>query len=202
MNSTVILSILNKHVPPTAVPYCTTLWEEHPFELKLRTSRVTKVGDFICRPGQEARITINADSHQFLFLITYVHEVAHLRVHRQFHHKVSPHGDEWKTAFRNLCTPLLSMGVFPSELADALQHHLINPKASSFTDSRLNRVLRKLEPQMAGAFTLADIPEGSEFELRGRRFTKGKLKRTRILCREVGSRRNYLIAADALIGSS
>ena len=200
MDQSTVLPLLQKHIPAPAVSYCLALWQEHPFQLTLRSKRVSKVGDFTCRHDKNPRITVNADSHPFLFLITYVHEVAHLRTHRENGWKVAPHGKEWKTAFRHLCTPLLQMDVFPHELNQALERHLLHPKASSFSDTHLNKTLRRFDPRLNGSTTLAEIPEGSQFEIRGRWFTRGKQKRTRIVCRDLHSRRNYLISSSVIIG--
>jgi hypothetical protein len=43
---------------------------------------------------------------------------------------------------------------------------------------------------------------GSVFGLNGRWFTKGKHQRTRALCRELKSKRNYLVPLDAPIQSA
>ncbi len=194
-------SLLEKQVPPGSLKYCLQLWQENPFQFTLRHSRVTKLGDFSCRPGQSPRITVNADSHPYVFLLTYVHEVAHLRVHSRLGWKAAPHGREWKDAFRALCEPLFTLAVFPEDVAHALRLHLRNPKASSLTDTHLTRVLHQYDEEKRNALRLADLPEGSQFQIRGRWFAKGKLRRTRVLCKEIASRRNYLIAADALVGS-
>lgn len=197
-----LTQLLEKHVPSRAVAYCLNLWKEHPFRLSLRHFRKTKLGDFSWRPGQAPHITINADSHSYLFLVTYVHEVAHHRVQLKHGRHVAPHGKEWKEMFRDLCSPLLHGEIFPEEVTQVLKQHLENPKASTFSDSRLSRALSCHDPQLSHAVRLADIPEGSTFELHGRWFIKGRLKRSRVVCREISSRRHYLIAADAFIGKS
>ena len=75
-----ILEILQAHVPASATEYCFNLWKASPFELKLSKSRQTKVGDFTSRRSKaHPRITLNNDLNPYLFLTTYVHEVAHLR---------------------------------------------------------------------------------------------------------------------------
>lgn len=200
MNSTHLSSILEQHVPAKAVAYCLQLWQDHPFQFKLRKSRASKVGDFSCHPGRDPKITVNADSHPYLFLITYVHEVAHLHVHKELGWRAAPHGKEWKKTFRHLCLPLMHCGIFPPDLQRILEQHLHNPKASSFSDPMLSKMLRSYDHHLMDATVLADIPEGSEFQIRGRWFTKGKQKRTRVVCHDLKSHRNYLIPADAVVG--
>lgn len=197
-----LTGLLAPHLPSTALPYCLQLWQEHPFHFVLRRSRVTKLGDFTCKPGRAPRITVNADSHPFLFLITYVHEVAHLRVHQRHGWSVGPHGQEWKSAFRAVCDPLIQLKVFPPDVEAVLLTHLQNPKASSLTDARLTRVLRRYDAHLEEAVLLSELPEGTEFRIRNRRFSKGMVKRTRVVCRDLVTRRQYLISADAMVDTA
>ena len=77
-----ILPLLQSHVPATALAYCIDLWKASPFELKVTRARQTKVGDFTSRNTRaNPRITLNNDLNPYLFLMTYVHEVAHLQRH-------------------------------------------------------------------------------------------------------------------------
>ncbi|MBA4054173.1 MAG: transcription elongation protein SprT [Marivirga sp.] len=199
MTSDKVFTILQSHVPPSSLEYCLTLWKESPFELKITKSRQTKVGDFTSRRTKlHPRITLNNDLNPFLFLVTYVHEVAHLRVYLQFGNRVDPHGEKWKTTFTDLMVPLLWESVFPEEILHELRRHMINPKASSFADTDLTQAFRKFDKN-SNQMVLSDVPEGSIFRLQGRYFKKGKLRRTRVLCRELQSKKDYLVPADALV---
>jgi SprT protein len=188
--------ILNQHVPATTVAYCLSLWDKHPFKFKLRKSRQTKVGDFICRQGHEPEITVNHDLHPFLFLITYIHEVAHLDVHHTHGRKGDPHGTEWKDSFRRLLQPVMTTEIFPKDLLKQLSVHMENPKASSFSDPELTQALRSHDPKWSRTTILSEIPEGSVFGLRGKWFRKGPLQRTRFVCKEVGTKRTFFVPAD------
>lgn len=199
MISEKIIELFRHRVPPPSVSYCLELFERYHFKFTLRKNRVTKVGDFTFRPGHVPRITVNNDLHPYLFLLTYVHEVAHLDVHQRFGHRVEAHGHEWKSAFQTLLAPVLNEDVFPVELYKALEKHMINPKASSFSDPELTKVIRQYDPRGVAMVILSEIPEGSLFSLNGRWFTKGKLRRTRFECRELKSKRNYLVPADVPI---
>jgi hypothetical protein len=193
-------SILINQVPEGTLDYCFSLWQGAPFELKLTKSRQTKVGDFTSR-GSKAhpRITLNHDLNPYAFLLTYIHEVAHLHVYLRHCHRVDPHGAEWKKNFQELLAPLLQKNAFPSEILHELQRHMINPKASSYADTALTKALRSYDKDHHLSIVVSDIPEGSIFRLQGRYFTKGKLRRTRFLCKELKSKRNYLVPADALV---
>jgi hypothetical protein len=200
MNEEKIYLTLKKHVPASTLDYCFALWRSSPFELKITRTRQTKVGDFTSRRDiRHPKITLNHDLNPYLFLVTYIHEVAHLYVYLKHGNRVDPHGTEWKNAFKHLMSPILKESVFPTELFYILQNHMGNPKASSFADSDLTRAFRLFDKNASQFACLSDLPEGSIFLFQHRYFKKGKLKRTRILCSEVNSKRNYLIPAEVLV---
>ena len=196
-----VLKTLQEHLPEAAIEYCFQLWKEKPFNLKITKSRQTKIGDFTCRGTAYPRITLNHDLNPFTFLITYIHEVAHLRVFLQFGHKAEPHGEDWKRSFQNLLHPVLAEEFFPAKILIPLLNHMQNPKASSFADVVLTKALRSFDKNAHADIVLSDLPEGSTFELNGRFFKKGKLRRTRVLCKEVNSRRQYLVPSEALVNN-
>ncbi|MCW5912107.1 MAG: SprT-like domain-containing protein [Cyclobacteriaceae bacterium] len=191
---------LYPHIPSVTLAYCVELWQRSPFQFRLSKKRASKAGDFTCRHGHAPRITINRDLTPLEFLITYIHEVAHLHVHKAYGFKAEAHGEEWKSRFRELLEPVLSEAVFPEPIFSCLKQHMQNPKASTYSDAGLTRLLHRGHPRTAQLVYLADLPEGSTFDLNGRWFKKGKLKRTRVLCTEIKSRRQFLVPADAPVG--
>ena len=199
IHSEKLYSTLQEHVPTTTLGYCFSLWQQSPFELKLTKSRQTKVGDFTSRKSAgHPRITLNHDLNPYLFLLTYIHEVAHLHVFLKHGNRVDPHGDEWKRSFQELMIPVLQESAFPPEILHELRRHMANPKASSFADTELTKALRLFDKGLQ-MVSLSDIPEGSIFRLQGRFFKKGLLRRTRVLCKEIKTKRNYLVPIDALV---
>jgi hypothetical protein len=202
MTESHVASILQRHVPNTALDYCVQLWKESPFELKITKSRHTKVGDFTSR-GRKShpRITLNDDLNPYLFLQTFVHEVAHLRVYLSLGNRVDPHGEEWKTIFTELMIPVMWETVFPEDVLHQLRRHMINPKASSFADPDLIEAFRKYDANANRFSILSVLPEGSIFNFHGRYFRKGKLRRTRVICVELKSKRSYLVPADAQVSN-
>ena len=202
MNQEKVLSTLQLHIPAPAVEYCFNLWLKYRFAFKLRKTRITKVGDFTFRTGHTPLITVNADLHPYSFLITYIHEVAHLEVHTVFGHRVEAHGDQWKETFQELMIPVLNTDIFPEDLLMVLTRHMASPKASSFSDSELTAALRKFDKNQASIVLLSQLPEGSVFGLHGRWFKKGKPKRTRVMCREVNTKRDYLVPLDAPVSGA
>lgn len=193
---------MRTYLPAQAHEYCFLLWQQNRFDFHLRKKRISKAGDFTCHQGSRPRITVNHDLSVYEFLITYIHEVAHLHVHQQHGFRAEPHGEEWKKFFQQLLSPLLIPDVFPEPVLSSLKEHMLNPKASTYSDSGLTKQLRSLDPRVKSVTLLSDLPEGSLFDFQGRWFKKGKLKRTRVLCLEIKSKRQYLVPADAPIGSA
>jgi hypothetical protein len=191
---------LQPYLPAASLEYCTQLWQHNPFHFHLSKKRVSKSGDFTCRHGQTPRITINCDLTPLEFLITYVHEVAHLHVHKAYGFKAEAHGTEWKQKFQELMRPILHEHIFPEPIFSCLIQHMQNPKASTYADGELTRLLHRGDPRKSKLVYLSDLPEGSTFDLNGRWFRKGKLRRTRVLCTELKSKRQFLVPADAAVG--
>jgi hypothetical protein len=197
-----VKQILESHVPTASVDYSFSLWEGYRFNFKLRKARLSKVGDFTYRPGQTQQITINQDIHPYLFLTTYIHEVAHLKVHLQHGHRVGAHGKEWKITFQELMLPVMDSVIFPLPLLKGLKKHMSNPKASSFSDPELTALFRLYDDKANKALLVSQLCEGSVFSFHGRWFKKGITKRTRVLCQELKTKRQYLVPADAEVGSA
>ncbi len=196
MNRANVLSLLKCHLPPDAVDYCFDLWERNNFVFRVKNPRRSKLGDYRYVPstGQHF-ITVNNDLNPYSFLVTYLHEVAHLLTFRKHGRKARPHGSEWKRNFRDITCPLLTPAVFPEDLLRPIASYIKNPAASSCSDPALMTALRAYDDETLPL--LRDIGHGELFALHNRVFEKGGLKRTRYVCREVRSGKSYLISAHA-----
>lgn len=200
--STELLRLFQKHLPEKAIPYCVQLWEESPFHFFVKPPRNTKLGDFRYRKDRSIQtITLNSDLNPFQFLLTFIHEVAHLRAFDRFGTTHAPHGSEWKTLFKQLLAPLLVESVFPRDILVPLKLHMRNPSASSARDLFLMKEMSKYDSQLPEqvGFFLADLAPQSIFELAGRKFRKGETRRTRILCEELATGKKYLVSRLAKV---
>ncbi len=194
--------ILAQKLPAAAVDYAVALWEKESFSFKTTATRKSKLGDFRYRRDRQIQtITINADLNPYQFLLTYIHEVAHLHASVKFGIEIAPHGAEWKSTFQQLMIPLLSTVFFPIDLLIPLRKHMKNPKASSATDLFLMKEMSKYDDKSINQeiVFLSDIKPGNRFLLSGREFEKGETRRTRVLCQEVNSGKKYLIAQLAKV---
>ncbi len=193
---------LASYVPASAICYCVQLWEQHQLELRIVRPRRSRLGDFTKKPHERPRITLNADLNPYSFLITYLHEVAHHIVYSvRYKKKIAPHGPEWKKAFRELLLPVLDEAYFPEDILLPLKRYALNPKASTGSDPALVQALAKYHIRgiELNKKVLMHLSEGVNFVFQKREFTRGPLRRTRVLCIEKTSRRRYTIPAHALV---
>ncbi|MBM3160123.1 MAG: hypothetical protein FJZ66_02220 [Bacteroidetes bacterium] len=170
-------------------------------KFKIVNGRKTKLGDFRIGPMYQLPIiTVNGDLNKYAFLITALHELAHLNTFKKFGSGISPHGLEWKNEYRNLLLPIIYSKNLPKDLEDALLKSVTKIKAASCSDIQLSRVLQKYDKESKDAtIHLEDITEGLTFSINGKCFTKGKLRRSRYLCYEIITNRPYLIHRFAKI---
>jgi len=196
-----LYKILRQHVPENAVHYCLDLWEAKPFHFKVTRKRNSKLGDYRFNPNDGSHsVTVNHDLNRYSFLITYIHEVAHLLTKERNTLKVKAHGPEWQANFRELMEPVLSELIFPKEVLVPLYSHMCKPKASTYSDAKLLAALRKYDDHRSSDLVpLEELEEGDIFEFNSRMFTKMKPKRTRVLCQQAGTSRKYLISKLAMV---
>ncbi len=187
------VKILSKYIPEEAA-FLISRWIDYfKCDFKVSGNRNTKFGDF--RPGQNGendRISVNYDLNSYAFLITTVHEFAHLVTWKEHKGRVKPHGAEWKLNFRKMMQPFFEKEIFPDDLHKAVTRYLANPAASSCSDISLFRALKKYDRD-TGFNTVESLPVKTVFMLKdGRTFQKGHLLRKRYSCKEINSGRVYL----------
>lgn len=193
-------SVLKKYVPLEYVDLVTDLLLHHTVVFKIVKPRKTKLGDF--RAGirnEKHQITVNGDLNKYSFLITTLHEFAHLVTYEEHGRNASPHGKEWKNNFTQLLIPIIDKGHLPKPIENALMKSLVNVKASSCTDVNLQRVLITFDERKDNLSTLESLEKNSIFELDGRLFEKGVLRRTRFLCKEQNGKRQFLVNRLAIV---
>jgi len=193
--------VLSKYIPASAVPICTGWIVKLNIHLRITKSRASKYGDYRPAHGTDAHIiTVNHNLNQYSFLITFIHEVAHLICEKKYSRFVSPHGKEWKNEYAALLNFFLSKSIFPPDIASALRQYVKDPAASSCTDENLLRVLKSYDVKENEKVTfLEELPHGSKFMLNSSKkvFVKGELMRKRFQCFEHSSRVEYRVSALA-----
>ena len=192
------LEVLRKYLPQSTTETIYRWIAENRVELKIATGRSTKLGDYRApHAGKGHRISINHDLNQYSFLITLVHEFAHLHTWERFGRRVKPHGLEWKLEFQRLMKPFLEGNVFPPDVLRVLTVYMSNPAASSCTDTSLLKVLKQYDPD-SSTWLLEDLPPRSLFRLgKDRIFSKGEKLRKRYKCLEINTKKVYFVSPVA-----
>jgi len=193
-----IARALAPFVPASSLEEVSRWIDQHKIQLTITRHRHSVLGDYR-RPDRQRghRISVNGSLNRYAFLITLVHEMAHLTTWLKHGDRVNPHGVEWKAEFRLLMHQFLLTAVFPPELNRALRQYMDDPAASSCTDETLMRVLRSYDSRPAGVL-VSDLEDQEMFLFRNSRlFRRESRIRKRIRCTEVKTGRIYLFSPVA-----
>ena len=189
--------VFENYIPKNAIPKVLQLLKHENLSILVKKERKTRHGDYKRLPNRRHQITINSNLNEYRFLITLVHEIAHLKAYTAYGRFIKPHGIEWKKCFQRLMLPFLNPQIFPQELLPLLANHFKNPKASSDTDIELALALKQYDAPNDKTY-IFELPEGSMFKLyNGRVFKKGNKRVKRFECVEIKTGRVYLFNPNA-----
>lgn len=190
------ISTLQQFLPPNTFGPVLDYLHQHHVHLTVARERKSILGDYRHRiPGRNHRISVNGTLNKYAFLITLLHELAHLLAFEKFGNGISPHGREWKNVFGQLLAQFIEHNVFPDDIKKSLLDSLHNPAASSCSDEALLRVLKRYDESKTHLVFVESIPEGSLFRTSdGKIFRKGEKIRKRYKCEEVKTRKMYLFS--------
>ena len=187
---------LQRYLPPgTFEPVAQYL---HHFKVHLTVAKERRsiLGDYRHRtPHTNHRISVNGNLNAYSFLITLLHELAHLLTFEQFGNRVQAHGPEWKKVYAGLLDGFLKNNLFPADIEKELLLSLKNPAATSCAEDALLRILRRYDKNGQGYPMVEELPPQSLFRTSdGRVFRKGKKLRKRYQCVELATGRAYLFS--------
>lgn len=190
---------LSKYLPEHAVDAVFELIKIHRIHFKIVNERVTRHGDYRRNTDGTHQITVNSNLNKYRFLITTIHEIAHLVAFEKYGRNIKPHGIEWKHTFRLLMVPFINPLIFPNGILPVLANHFKNPTASSDTDAILSMTLKKFDLPSDKVF-IDEIPVGSFFRIAdGRIFQKGKLRVKLFECTDIKNNRVYLFKPNVQV---
>ncbi len=190
------LQALSNFLPPdTFLPVAAYL-QQYKVHLTISRERKSILGDYRhAHHDRTHRISVNGNLNTFSFLITLLHELAHLLTFDKYGNRVQSHGKEWKKEFGVLLAQFIQSKIFPTDIEQELIASLHNPAASSCAEDALMRVLRKYDPKTEGRMLVEEVPQHALFKMKdGRVFKKGEKLRKRYKCEEVGTRKAYLFS--------
>lgn len=189
---------LEHYLPQNSFDLVKSLIKNHTFHFKITKHRQSKFGDYRFESlTNKHTITVNGTLNVYSFLITFLHEVAHLKVRLNYNpKKVLPHGKEWKYEFAMLLGESIKLNCYPDDVKIEVLKYMENPAASSANSQPLYLALRKHDEQNSHPF-LNSIEEGDFFMFRNKEYRKIAKRRTRSLCEELGTGRRFLISEIA-----
>ncbi len=186
---------LSPYIPSLALADVLRLIGSKPVQITLSRKRDSKFGDY--RPPQNGskyhEISVNADLNPYAFLITFLHEWAHLQTFEEHRNRVQPHGQEWKTFFNKLIFHFIEIKCFPEDVAAALLNYARKTAASSSSDTHLMRVLDHYgsrSKEKAGIY-VEQLPYDAVFTYQANRFQKKEKIRKNYRCICLDSNRIY-----------
>jgi hypothetical protein len=192
--------LLEKYLPKSAITPVFELIQQQEVHLKIVRERKTRHGDYRKDLSGRHLITINASLNPYSFLITLIHELAHLLAYKTYGRRIKPHGKEWKHCFQHLMLPFLRPEVFPDQLLPVLAKHFKNPKASSDTDAVLSIALKQYDSKEHFSTFMFEIPDGSLFKTSNNRvFMKVSKRVKRYECMELKTQKIYLFQPNAQV---
>ena len=190
------LDAIKKYIPEKSAQLVLDYLKLHKVHLTITRERKSVLGDYRhATTYDNHRISINGNLNQYSFLITLIHELAHLLTFTQYKNRVDPHGKEWKRIYGLMLRDFLQPDIFPPDLLFYLNESLQDLPASSCSDEKLMRVLRKYDLNGNGMVMVEQLVEGKVFDAgKGKLFKKGKKLRKRYQCVEIATGRLYLFS--------
>jgi SprT protein len=189
-------STLAEYLPDNTLPLIMPYIEQHKVQLTITRKRSTVLGDYRHPYGGKGhRISVNGDLNKYSFLITLLHEMAHLETYVLYGNKVQPHGKEWKQLFANILHFFLEKKIFDPAVEQALLKSISNPAASSCADENLLRTLKKYDSINKSTTLVEALQLGEQFIIANNRvFVRGEKIRKRFKCVELSSKKWYLFS--------
>lgn len=190
------ISALQSFLPAGTYEPVLSYLQQYHVHLTVARERKSILGDYRHRThSKNHRISVNGNLNNYAFLITLLHELAHLLTFEKFGNRIAPHGKEWKQVFGHLLARFIEHNVFPDDIRNALLRSLHDPAASSCSDEMLLRVLNRYDEKETPLVFVESIPEGALFKTHdGKIFRKGVKVRKRYKCEEVKTKRVYLFS--------
>jgi hypothetical protein len=190
------LQYLEQFIPKEACPMALQYILQYKVHLTITRQRKTVLGDYRhATLSKTHRISVNGDLNKYSFLITLIHELAHLVTFIQFGNKVQSHGREWKKTYAALLKSFIELNIFPRDILHALQQSMANLPASSCADEDLMRILKRYDKTQNGLIMVEQLKDGNLFEIdKGKIFKKGKKLRKRYQCIELNTGKVYLFS--------
>jgi SprT protein len=186
---------LSHYLPPGTFEPVAHYLHEYRVHLTITRTRKSILGDYRhAHSNKNHRISVNGNLNPYAFLLTLLHELAHLLAFDKYGGRVPPHGKEWQGVFSVLIRQFLQKKIFPDDITRALENSIHRPAASSCSDDDLMRILRRYDPATHKKL-VEQIPLGGMFKTDDNRiFQRGDVLRKRYVCNEMKTGKTFLFS--------
>lgn len=187
---------LKQYLPEGSFDKVVHFLHQYKVHLTISRERTSILGDYRnAVKGKNHRISVNGNLNKYAFLITLLHELAHLLAFENFGNRIASHGKEWKKIYADLLSGFTGNQIFPEDINLAIQRSQANPAASSCADADLVRILTAYDERKENVFLIETLPAGAHFKTSdGKIFVKGVKLRKRYKCRDIHNDREYLFS--------
>lgn len=190
------LTALNSFLPEGSFEAVARYLHHYKVHLTITRERQTILGNYRNKVvDKNHRISINGNLNKYSFLITLLHELAHLLAHEKYGNRIQAHGKEWKEEYGKILSEFIPKTIFPADIQRSLLVSLNNPAATTCAEPHLTRTLKKYDIKKEGYYFVEELPAGSLFKVNnGTVFKKGERIRKRFKCVEVATKKVYLFS--------
>lgn len=190
------LDTLNAYLPAGAYHTVMQYLRHYKVHLTITKERRSVLGDYrFAVHGKNHRISVNGNLNAFAFLITLLHELAHLIAFEKYGNRIASHGKEWKLVYGEILQQFLLLNLFPPDIANEVKTTMRSPAAGSCAEDGLIRVLRKYDQKGNEKKLVEEIVVNALFRTDdGRIFKRGDQLRKRIRCLEIKTGKIYLFS--------
>lgn len=187
---------LQSYLPPGTYEPVLAYLRQYKVHLTVARERKSILGDYRHRTHHDNhRISVNGNLNQWSFLITLLHELAHLLTFERFGNQVSAHGREWKMVYGQLLDQFIRHKIFPPDIEKELMASLQNPAATTCAEDGLLRILRRYDDKESHHRLVEEISLNGMFRTSdGRIFQRKEKLRKRFKCVEVKTGKAYLFS--------
>ena len=125
------IDYLRQWVPEAAAQLSLDYLNHYGVHLTITRERKSVLGDYRhATHAQNHRISVNGNLNHWSFLITLIHELAHLVTFMEYGNRVQSHGKEWKAVYRRMLEDFMRLPLFPDDILAAFRRTLHDLPAS------------------------------------------------------------------------
>lgn len=183
------VELLDQYLPTDTHFFLKKWFADFRIHIKITKDRNSKLGDYRKMPDHSHQITINSTLDKQLFFFVLTHELAHLIAFEKYNNRITAHGQEWKSTFREML--LESINIYTEDLRPIILKFSKNPKANFMASPDLVRYFHIPKEDDQSVF-VENLSENDLFWYKGDKYKIIERKKKLYLCVSLKSSKKYL----------